>query len=60
MKHLFRCLFAALCAAGLSVSAFADVLPIPRAEDPTLVYLVLAVAAVAAAILVILLRKRRK
>ena len=60
MKQLFRCLFAILCAAGLSVSAFADVLPIPRAEDPTLVILVIALAVVAAAILIILLRRNKK
>jgi hypothetical protein len=61
MKHLFRVLYALLCAAALSVCAFADVMPggLMRNSTPGAALLV-GVICVALAILYLLRQKHKK
>ena len=61
MKHLFRGLFAALCAFVLSLTALADVVPFPYlSKDPVKGYLILALIIVGIVILYLIDRKRNK
>lgn len=61
MKHLFRCLFALLCAAALTASAFADVMPGGLVRGSGLGTVLLAgVIAIGLSILYLLLKKRKK
>ena len=61
MKHLFRGLFAALCAAVLSLTALADALPIPSAgRDPLITLLLIAAVVVVLVILILTVRRHKK
>ena len=61
MKHLCRCLFALLCAAALTASTFADVMPGGLVRGSGLGTVLLAgVIAIGLSILYLLLKKRKK
>ena len=61
MKHLFRGLFAALCAALLSLTALADVLPLPSVGgDPVITILLIAAVVVVLVLLIRIVRKRKQ
>ena len=61
MKHLFRGLFAALCAAVLSLTALADVLPVPSVGgNPILTVLLIALIVIALVILIRVIRRHKK
>ena len=60
MKHLFRGLFAALCAAVLSLTVLADALPFPGVGEAVVHLILLSIAVIAAAILILILSNRKK
>ena len=63
MKKLFSCLFAALCAVGLSIPALADPVAVPdsgEADPAKLTILLVAVAAAAIALIIWVLRDHKK
>lgn len=61
MKHLFRCLCAAMCILCLCMTALADVLPFPRAVvSGGIILIILGIALVAVAIIIAIIRRRKK